>query len=449
MEAISKELDYTPVVSNHSSVVYRSVAPQGQSTVTCDAAAVVGPTEFLISPTVFNPSKSRLNFTLSIAAGGTYYNYIQANLMSTISRIVLYDTATNATWCDVSNCDKLYNMISAPATRLDEFLTKSYSTSAGGVVATAAPYPVEDISKSNVATANDNGANVDLALQNCYLGKRQFYIGGSNAIASLNVSIPWSAFHFTALSTRKNIYTPSNLCLQIYWNSIPQFAFKADSAADPTSNVTACGVTTISNLSLSIASEGNLSIVSQTISKVMSSGISLPVAYPTVTRQAPGTVTNPSYQLNLTSGYGKRILFLVTAFFTSGGTNNTAQVHSNNNNVLTNINTKINSVALKYPAGFDATKGQDWMFNNKPYYEKSAVQTVGEYVQGEWAFIDSFFGEKPLCEVDMHEVDGLDVSAASSTWSVEATTTGTAYTWISAIIGQKMLLLTNQGSQIN
>lgn len=448
-ELISEELNYSPVVSNHSTVVFRSIAPQGASSVTAAASSVVGPTEFLISPTVVNLNKSRLNFTLSLAAAGAgLYNFIQGNLLSTISRIVLYDSATNAVWADVSNCDKFYNMISAPATRLDEFLTKSYSTAAGGVVATAAPYPVEDITKSNVAAQNDNGVGTDLSAQNAYLGRRQFYIGAVTQVASVNVSIPFSAFKFTALATSKNVYCPSNIVLQIYWNAIDQFAFKGDNANDPSSGVVAAGATTISSISLSLATESNLSIVSQTISKVMSSGLSLPIAYPTVTRQTPGATTSPSYQLQLTRGYGSRILFLATSFFTNAGSNNTAQVHTNLNNVLTRINTKINSVALKYPAGFDATLGQDWMFNNKEYYNKSAIQTIGEYVQGEWTFIDSFFGEKGLCEVDQHQIDGLDVSAQSSTWNLEATTTGTAYTWITAIVGQKMVVISNQGSQV-
>lgn len=447
-ELISEELDYSPSISNHSTTVFRSIAPQGSSSVTLQASAVSGPTEILVSPCVHNWSRSRLNFTLTVAGGanGTF-NYIQGNLLSAISRIVLYDSATNATWCDVSSVDKFYNMISGPATPLDEFLTKSYNSSAGGVVATAGPYPVEDISKSN-ATVNDQGTNLDLGPQNYYLGRRQFYIGGDAAITSVNVSIPFSAFKFTALATSKNLYCPSNLILQIYFNQLDQLAFNAGSATNPTTTPIAAPATTISGINLVLATESNLSIVSQTISKVMSSGLSLPIAYPTISRQAPGAVTTPSYQLNLTRGLGSRILFIATSFFTNAGSNNTAQVHSNNTNVLTNINTKINSVALKYPAGFDCTKGQDWMFNNKYYYAKSAVQTNGEYVQGEWTFIDSFFGDKPLCEVDQHSVDGLDVTAASSTWNIDATTTGTAYIWITAVVGQKMLVLSNQGSQI-
>jgi len=449
MEKISNELNYSPVVSNHSTVIFRSVAPHGSASVTPLATASIGPSTFLIPPTVFNPSRSRLNFQLSVAATSGNFTYIQGNTLSIISRIVLYDGATNAVWCDISNLDKYANMVSGAGTPLSEFLTKSYALNQGGVVADANKVPVEDIEKSNVATANDNGSNTDLALSNSYLGQRTFYIGGSNAVCALNVSIPFSAFKFSALATSKNIYNVSNLIMDIYWSPVQNFAFVAASATDPTSTPAAAGAVTISGLQVQLACEQNLSIISQTISKVMSGGgISLPIGYPTITKQSPGATTSPSYQLQLVRGYGERILFIATSFFTSAGTNNTAQVHSNAGDVLTRYNTFINNVALKYPNGFDTSKGEDWIFNNKVYHEKSAVQTLGEWKNGYYLHIDSFFGEKPLCEVDQHEVDGLDVSAQSSTWQIQATTTGTAYDWLTAIVGQKTLSLSNMGSQI-
>ena len=226
MEKISDELNYSPVISNHSTVIYRSVAPQGSASVTPLATASVGPSTFIIPPTCWNPSRSRLNFQLSIAAQAGLYNYLQGNTLSIISRIVLYDGATNAVWCDLSNLDKYANMLSGVSTPLSEFLTKSYASTQGGVVAVGNRVPVEDIERSNVATANDQGANVDLALQNAYLGQRTFYIGGSNAILGVNVSIPFSAFKFTALATRKNIYCPSNLIMDVYWSPVQNFAFR-------------------------------------------------------------------------------------------------------------------------------------------------------------------------------------------------------------------------------
>ena len=453
-EVISEELNYAPMVNNHSTVNYRAIQPQSSSTVNLQNTSVVGPVDILIPPTVFTPSKSKLNFTVNIPLTAANYNYIQGNLLTILHRITLYDTATNAVLCDVSSFDKMASMLSAPATKIDEFLNKTYST-----VNTYAPY--EDISRSNSDTANitliGGTAGFDVADQTLYTGQRKFYIGAVDAALSLNVSIPFSAFKFTALATSKNIYCPSNLVLQLYFNQVNDFAFVSTSANDAfTAAAAVAAGSTITNLKVVLATEGNLSIVSQTISKVMSSGLSLPIAYPTVTRQAPAAAGTVSYQLNLTRGYGSRVLFLATSFFAANATLNTAQQHGNfiggtwTVPVITYINTKINSVALKYPAGFSTTAGEDWAFNNKNYYDDSAVQTFGEYLYSNWTFIDSFFGEKPIADVDQHHIDGLDISSQSSTWNVEVNCSNAALqlAYYTIIVGQKMLVISNQGSQV-
>jgi hypothetical protein len=45
-------------------------------------------------------------------------------------------------------------------------------------------------------------------------------------------------------------------------------------------------------------------------------------------------------------------------------------------------------------------------------------------------------------------VDGIDVSTQSQTFGFQATTTSVAQTWITAIVGQKMLSLTRTGAII-
>jgi hypothetical protein len=47
--------------------------------------------------------------------------------------------------------------------------------------------------------------------------------------------------------------------------------------------------------------------------------------------------------------------------------------------------------------------------------------------------------------IDQHQVDGLDVTAQSSTWQLQSTVTSAAYRWSTAIIGQKTMTLSAQG----
>jgi hypothetical protein len=65
MEQISPELKYAPVVNNHSTIAFRKISPQGVSTqIALSSASSIGPTEFIIPPSVWNPSRSRLNFQI-------------------------------------------------------------------------------------------------------------------------------------------------------------------------------------------------------------------------------------------------------------------------------------------------------------------------------------------------------------------------------------------------
>jgi hypothetical protein len=260
-------------------------------------------------------------------------------------------------------------------------------------------------------------------------------------------------FKFTALSLNKNVYAPSNLVLQIYFNAGDSFIFNCASAADATTPVSS-PAGTVSNLQVQLANEANLNLVAQTIDLVMKQGVTLPVAYPTVTRQTFSATTAPSFQLQLTQGYGKRILFLASSPFGLGGT---AGVGINANNYhgiyaadgttqsLTQYQTTLNSVPIKTPAGFNVLRGEDYNVGNKSYLVNSPTQSLGYYRFYDWVHIDSFFGEKPLSELDQTEVDGIDVSTQSQTFGFQATTTSLAQTWVTAIVGQKMLQLTSQG----
>lgn len=460
-EKISSELDYSPVVSNHSTVVYRSVAPQGSNSVTSSITSSVGPTEFIIPPSCFRLDKSRLNFTLGFAAvGAGLSNVINANTLTAISRITLYDSATNALWCDISNVNQYTSLVVPACTDFKHYATKSYNsttpvTDADILVATTASrlVTVEDISKSNLAADAANnlaGDGTVMSSQNPFFSRRQFYFGATAERASaLDVSIPLSAFKLSVLSSDKLMYCPANLVLQVYWAPNNNYAFKATTAGtNPTTNdVSLTTAVAISNISLTLANEGNLAIVSQVINKVMAGGgISLPIAYPTVTTfSSSDNATAHSYQLSLTRGYGQRILALLTAPFTR---NTVAENNVHKRGGLTQYNTFLNNVAIKSQSGFSIASSADYIVANKEYLEDSVIQSLGEYIAGEWVHIDSFFGEKPIKDVNQHEVDGLDVGAQSSTWQIQATSTASSYNWCSIIIGQKVLSVSNQGSMV-
>jgi len=460
MEQISEELKYAPVVNNHSTTAFRKISPQGISTgITLSTGSSVGPSEFVLPPTVFCPSKSRLNFQLDITAPtASNYNWLDANLLSTISRVVLYDTNTNAVWLDCSNFEK-YAALTVPAgTSYDEFKTKAtswqtitYAQKLTDTSSQAQLFPCEDIHKSNslVNVTHLGTVAAGVTAFNSFEG-RKYVIPGTVTVKSIiDVSLPFSAFKFTALALNKQIYNPSNLVLQIYWNAVDNFAWQNTNASDPAGTTLASVAgATINNLSVQLACEQNLTLISKIQQQVMSSGISIPIGYPTTTRQSIASSSAHSYQLNLTKGYGQRILALISAPFSTASTAINAK-NSHIRGTLTTYNTFMNNIATKYPNGYDCRLGQDFYFGNREYVENSTIQNAGDYAIGDWVHIDSFFGEKPLHQLDMTQIDGYDVGTSASTWSVQANLSADGVaTWVTAIIGQKMLTMSSQGSMV-
>jgi len=458
MESISKELNYSPVVNNHSSLVYRTVSPQAGGNVNLNNGSAVGPTEFIIPPSCWIPEHTKLSFDINIPGAANTPVYVNANLLTMIDRITVYDTATSNLLLDCSNFHKYASLMSSAGTKLEDFLTKTAveagTNSAYVNLAGAGDNPLEDISR-NLQTVNDSPINFDLVAAN-NTGRRQWYIGADDATAAngdvyLCVNIPFSALKMTALASDKIWYSPSSLVVQIYWSSTTQFCFNATAITDPTTG--AAAITTqavIVKPQLYLANEGNLAIVSQVINKVMSGGgIQLPIAYPTVVQTVTTATTDQSFQYQLTRGYGNRILCLVTAAFSQVGIN---ENNAHPRYVTSFYNTFLNNVAILAPSGFvgdlATAPATDYPLANKRYLVGSVIQNGLEYRRAEWVHIDGFFGNKPLHEVDQHQVDGLDVTAQSSTWQLQSVVTSAAYRWCTAIIGQKTMTLSAQGVMV-
>lgn len=460
-EKISDELNYSPVVSNHSTPIYRNVAPQNSATITLSATSGGQISEFIIPPSVFRFNKSRLNFDLNVAATADNFNMINSNLLTTISRVVLYDTATNAQLLDISSFEKFASIVVPASTHLTEFLTKSFY--GGNLGTTIAGLPLEDITRvvtsasssnyvSSAGTAIINGATANIVQEGGQIQRRQFYISAAtNAANKIRVSLPFSAFKFTILESNKLMYLPSQLVLQIYWNSTDNFGFVGTSATDFTAGNAALGATTLTNISMSLCNEGNLQIVSSVIDRVMKEGISLPFAYPSVTQVSQAASTSVSTYVPLTKAYGTRIICILSALFNNlGGATGRSYQNAHGRFDISSYNTFLNNVAITSQAGFNTSvRGEDYILANKEYLEGSVVASVGDYSFAEWLHCDSFFGSKPLHTVDQHEVDGLDVGMATATYSQQFNFgTGLALKYISVIVGQKTITLSNQGAMV-
>jgi hypothetical protein len=461
-EIYSDEISYTNKISNHSTPMYRTVTPQSGQTVTLSETSSVGPVDIVISPAVINYSKSRLSFTLSLPESNTAarFTYLNANFGNLFSRIVLSDTVTSAVIADISNFDYYMSLVSPAGTHFDDLVTKPITAvQTFATAATSNLYPVEEITRTRGDAVNNftGNAAVDIGTLGAYTGRRQQYIsvvsaGGNEGLMVFNVSIPLSAFKMSFFSVNKNIYVPSNLNLSLYFNAIQSYAFVGSSATTATTNaavyVPLAGQTPqITNLSLVTCNEGNLSLSSQLIQKVMSEGISMPYSYPTISRYSAGATSSHSINLMLSRAYGSRILAIVTAGFETVNSNPKVHVRGD----LAQINTFLNNVAILSQSGFNCLRGEDYSIANAHFIEKSCIPNNAVYALADWVHCDSWMGQIPLWEMDKKQtdVDGMDVSAQNSTWSLIASSTGNrTFTFISAIFGQKVVSFSSSGTLV-
>jgi hypothetical protein len=80
------------------------------------------------------PYKSRINFQLSVAAQAAgKASWVNANILTALSRVVLYDTATNAVLTDISNFEKYASLVVPASTSFSEFSTKASSSYAASL----------------------------------------------------------------------------------------------------------------------------------------------------------------------------------------------------------------------------------------------------------------------------------------------------------------------------
>ena len=453
-ELIDTSLDYSVYNYNHSTLHYRNVAPQTAADVTLAAASVVGPTQFVISSSVFNPAKSRLNFTVSgVLTTATNFAWAQGQTLSTINRIVCYDMNTSAIFADINNAGDIYNMLSPVTNKAETLRHKSGFQGLGATAAAAGLQPYEDLTKAGLNQVN--AVNQDVSGNNDYFQVQQLIPTLAAGNVQARFSIPLSAFQHTFFSIDKMIYNPSNIAIDVYWEGFGQTVFASGSQTNPTTaTVEAFASATItgSSIGLSLCTEGNVNVASQIIQKVMSSGLSMPIGYVTGIKQNITSAT-PSLTLPLTAAYGKKILYLVTAPFIVPTAANNIKLHSkwagalSTTNRIVNYNTFINGVPILAPAGFNGALSEDYTIANKQYLEGSCIQTQVDY-NYLWCHIDNFARTR-LCELDPANVDGLDVTSQQANWQIQYTLdSSTAFNHFIAVVGQKVMSITSQGATV-
>lgn len=432
IEKVSKEIDFTHKIGNHSSPLYLKVNPiNNVQSFTPSITSVYGPIEFLIPAKVLSLKKSKLSWDLLFASiTGTLSPWIQSNALCQLDRLVITTQNTNNILLDLPNLNRYGSMFSPVCTTLEELRSKAspLPTNIAAVTAIAGQaIPLEDISR-NFAETNPDGVTNDYGCPGDGIAK---LIQGNNANGTTGISfeVDLGSLAGTICDVDQLLYfSGEQLLMSIYFAPVNRYAWKSTSSASPFTGAAAIATAvTVSNLNMYLYTEQNLSVSTGIVEKVMrGGGISIPFPYPFIQRQsvASGSI---SITQQLTRGFGSKLLVVGVSLFNPTETNNTAQDHSiaglasatalvaagqytlftyntllDNIPILTNSNiTAINTAATQQNA--------EYFTYNKAHLKGSAIMSLNAY-NNDFVHIDNFCSD-PLSKLDWTVSDGLDLDA--------------------------------------
>lgn len=470
VQKISPEVDYTHKVGNHSSPLYIKSAPINNiQTFNLSLTSGYGPIEILVPSKVVSLKRSKLSWDLSLPAQAALtYTWAQANAFCQLDRIVVTSQNTNNVLLDLPNVSRYASMIIPPSTSYVELNDKSspgYSATLTAVPpmpatqAAGQAIPYEEISR-NFQTANPDGLGNDYGCPGS--GIRKLMVSATAAAASsVSFEVDLGALSGTLFDVDQLLYfSGEQLLISLYWAPVNKFAWGGTSATAPqTGAIAPTGTFTISNLNLYLYTEQNLSVSQGVVEKVMrGGGLSLPFPYPFIQRQAVAS-GSISITQQLTRGFGKRLLMVLTSIFNPSEVNNTAQDHALNsllaagqggyslityNTLMDQIPILSNSNIVAYNNAATQQSGEYFTYN-KGHIAHSAIQNINAF-NNDFVHIDNFCCD-PVCEVDWTVEDGLDLDSMHQYSFVVYGTSANAVVnnVYLAFICQKQLNLTPQG----
>lgn len=425
---VAPELVYATSNVIHSNYSFNRLVPQsGSQDVTITATAT---SETLIEiPTVaHNLAQSYLSFDLDISKSNTPgdYNWYYTDVIP-IQQMQLY-TRNGQYLADVNYWMNYMKVVPKRELSIDKFLALDQ---------------IEVLKRCNVIASSNirhDNTSGDIA----YTEPDYIAVSGDNAATgAMQYKLPLFLISNTIFSINKTLKFADVIVLRIVWSPLNRFAWKATSAANPTTgagDIAATVVGNVKNLNLYLAVETHPMISTDLNNKIASGGLRLNIPYVycyKTTLGANGTVTT-----RWNRGHGSELRKIYTTLFNTAENKNTNLDHSNVAGAkVESYYTMLDSNRIQQ-VNIDAkTKFEDYMYNKK-FLQESLLQSRNVY-QYNWFHLDDFSGDSknatelagiPLGDREIrHDFVGL------------TSTAGNAYTFA---VCDKELVITAQGVSV-
>ncbi|RZI45300.1 hypothetical protein [Candidatus Finniella inopinata] len=379
------------------------------TTITATSSQVL---EFKLPTSVYNLSRSFLQYEVDIPAGGAgNFSWINGDCLE-IATNAYFGTAGGLDLCNLNFVNRYTKVARKFRTKLQDFLAND-STS--------------QLKPCNSANTANYPPILAAPLASCpsfIAPKLLDDPSGSNAAASFYRQFPLSGVVDTVFALDKDLFFPQEMYARFTLGPANQFTFISASATNPASTpAPVAAAVTVQQIYLYLAVEQNQLIVDSVMNKVLTSGLRMNIPYTTAFRNSAGAAGATNVTIPLTSQYGKKLKRMIWTVWSPTEQANTAMDCSNYNGAkITTYNTYIDNRQLQDQpittavSALGSIGNSDWLENQR-FCADSAVLNKEVYSYS-WFHVDQFYEPVDNALADNFD-DGLDMNV-NRQWQLQA-----------------------------
>lgn len=403
---LAKELDIKGDTILSPNYDYVQVLPLSTTTIplTIPAAGSAPPVRFECDSSVFNLSKSYLEFTVNLPQPASKAAYLHINGMTMINRITLR-TKAGLVLCDVPYLDIYLASISRYMNKIEDVITWDKATDLNIGVAN------QQAKSDNVyfnGLACNNSVTPTSTLRSdgktltTIVTEPSYVVAASGTLQPIvmNVKFPFRLIHDTIFAYNKDIYFGGQaVAIEIQFNQLNLFGFLATAETSPdTGNSPLLLPITLSNMSIRMAKESNLLAYNMIVDEVVNGRFTIDMPfYNGYVSNMSGSSHNPSNIYNGINGQLLKKIYWVA--LPTSRANNLAFSHNNLSTgspptaaMITSFQSVLDSTALQNNI-LVCSNGDDYM-RLKDSIRGSCIQSASEYYYN-WVWIDSWQYTQP------------------------------------------------------
>lgn len=417
MTSQSSELNYTPVMANHSAPRMSRVYPLNPPQSPFNMSTVAQEVQFELPNKVYNLARSNLEFKINVASAGAGRSNALHLSGVPIDRISLF-SREGVYLCDMPNFQQLSKAVTPYLTCRENSKNCDGWNGTDDVSNNTSSFSYNSITDgAGVATISSGGKSI--SNDDSFASMDKLAIAGD--ASSIRVRLPLKEIHHSLMSCDRVMYFGQSLILRVHLASAKGFGFSFDTVniADLSlANLGPIGTVTISELKVNLAVETSPDIIEGLVARVQSAGLQVmtPYTYGFLYTTGRGQ-QNVSVQQRLNAGHGQRLLYAISSHFDNNANVATSSYLDNSNIDESGVITKVkryqtsmdNNNLTEYVV--DTSKGEDFELH-KPSLMGSTVKDTRDY-QETRVHLDSWRGGKTCSwrERDGTEVDGLSLES--------------------------------------